>query len=174
MAARTLLLVLLAPYGAWLVLAYEVHFLDGVNLLFHEAGHLFFGILGRTLGVLGGTLGQLVFPVATGIHFLRQGLAFEACVSLLWLGENLMYTAVYVADARARVLPLVGGDIHDWHWLLRRWGGLRQCEALGTAAHVLGSAIVIAALILAWRALPREARRALGSSRHVPQPKSAG
>ena len=39
--------------------------LDHANLAFHEAGHLFFGVLGDTLGLYGGTLGQLVFPVVS-------------------------------------------------------------------------------------------------------------
>ena len=48
----------------WLVFDYEYHFLDGVNLAFHEAGHLFFAFFGQTLQFLGGTLGQLLFPLA--------------------------------------------------------------------------------------------------------------
>ncbi len=34
-----------------------VFLLDGANLLFHEAGHPVFGILGPTMGLYGGTLG---------------------------------------------------------------------------------------------------------------------
>ena len=55
-------------------------------------------------------------------------------------------------------LPLVGGGIHDWNWLLSRWGILDQAEGLGTFFHVVASLIAIAALILAARELRREAR----------------
>jgi len=151
--ARLLLFVALVPYAAWLVFAYEYHFLDGVNLLFHEAGHVFFGIFGRTLHFLGGTLGQLVFPVATAVHFARRERWFDASVCVLWLGESLMYAGVYVADANRRVLPLINDGIHDWHWLLTKFGLLRFAEALGTSLHVLASGIVIAALLLAAEAL---------------------
>jgi hypothetical protein len=167
MAGRLLLLTALVPYAVWLVFAYSWHFLDGANLLFHEAGHVFFGFLGRTLGMLGGTLGQFVFPIATGLHFLRQERPFEACVSLLWLGETLMYTAVYMADAKARALPLVGGEIHDWHWLLSRWGLLRHCEGLGSVTHALGSGIVLGALALAAGCLMREWRSRTPGARSI-------
>jgi hypothetical protein len=47
-------------------------FLDYANLAFHEAGHPIFGMLGSTLGLYGGTLGQLVFPVVALLAFWRQ------------------------------------------------------------------------------------------------------
>lgn len=153
MAGRVLLLVALVPYGFWLILAYEYHFLDGANLLFHEAGHVFFGFLGRHIGILGGTLGQFVFPIAAGLHFLRGARRFEASVCAFWAGENFMYTALYMADARAQVLPRVGGEIHDWNWLLRRWGLLEHCEALGSFTHVVGSVVVLVALAWGTRCL---------------------
>jgi hypothetical protein len=63
-----------------------------------------------------------------------------------------MYTAFYMADAVAMALPLVGGgEIHDWNWLLRKWGLLRHCRVLAGATHVLASAIVIGSLGVALR-----------------------
>jgi len=162
--ARSLLFLALVPYAVWLVFAYEYHFVDGANLLFHEAGHVFFGILGRTFHFLGGTLGQLVFPVATAVHFARQERWFDASICVLWLGESLMYAGVYVADANRRELPLINDGIHDWHWLLGRWGLLPWAEGLGTAIHLLASAIVIGALLLAARALQEERAGAAASA----------
>jgi len=72
MLAKRLLLVLLSAYVLWLAFAYEYHFIDGVNLLFHEAGHLFLGFFGRTVHFLGGTIGQLFFPVACAVHFIQS------------------------------------------------------------------------------------------------------
>jgi hypothetical protein len=156
--ARTLLAGLLALYGAWLVLDYQWHFVDGANLLFHEAGHVFFGLLGPTLGILGGTLGQLFFPIACCAHFLRRASVAEASVAVVWLGENLMNVAIYVADARAQVLPRVGGDIHDWHWLLSRWGLLAHDAGVARAVHVLGAAVVIAGVAIAFAAAAAQRR----------------
>ena len=64
MFAKRLFLVPLLVYVGWLTSAYDYHFLDGINLLFHEAGHVFFGFMGQTVHFLGGTFGQLFFPIA--------------------------------------------------------------------------------------------------------------
>ncbi len=98
--------------------------LDHANLAFHEAGHVFFGIFGSALGLYGGTLGQLVFPVVVVVSFLRKGAFVSAAFGLLWLFQNFLNIARYAADARAQQLPLVGGGDHDWFNILSRWGAL--------------------------------------------------
>ena len=143
----------LAPYAAWLVFAYEYHFLDGVNLAFHEAGHLFLAFAGPTLHCLGGTLGQLFFPAALLLYFRAREERFESAVCALWLGESLMNVGLYLGDARAQALPLVGGDVHDWAWLLPRVGLLEHCESLARALHLAASAVVVTA----WLRLARVA-----------------
>jgi hypothetical protein len=155
MTVRALLLLVLVPYAAWLIFAYDYHFLDGANLLFHEAGHVVFGLFGQTIGMLGGTLGQLAFPVAAGIQFLASGRPFDACVCGVWLGENVLNVARYMADAQRMALPLVGGEIHDWNWLLSRIGLLSHCTGLAALTHVLGSVVIVASLSGAFIALRR-------------------
>jgi hypothetical protein len=156
--ARRILALALVPYVLWLVFAYEYHFLDGVNLLFHEAGHVFFGLFGPTLHFLGGTLAQLFFPLAAGLHFLTRRELFETAVCTVWLAESGMYAAEYIADAQAQVLPLVGGHTHDWGWLLSRWGLLARCETIGAGVHGLSSLLALAAVAsacgLAFRRAP--------------------
>ncbi len=144
--------VLLVPYVVWLVLAYDYHFIDGVNLAFHEAGHLFMTPFGRWMHFLGGTLGQLVFPVALVVYFLREDKPFEASVCGLWTAESLMYVAWYMADAQAMAIPRVGGGIHDWNWMLSRMGLLPYCKGMAAALHLLASVGAIGALVLAGRA----------------------
>jgi len=39
-------------------------------------------------------------------------------VALWWVAQNLWNISVYVKDARAEELPLVGGGEHDWNYLL--------------------------------------------------------
>lgn len=150
-----MLLVLLLLYVAWLVFAYRYHFIDGVNLLLHEAGHMIFGVLGRTMHFLGGTLGQLFFPAAFVYYFYRRGQRFESFVVGIWLCESLMYTAEYMGDAKAMRLPLVGGHIHDWNYLLAKWGMLNHAVDLGRTLHILASIGAIIMLIAAWQELKR-------------------
>jgi hypothetical protein len=173
------LAIALAPYAAWLVFAYEYHFLDGVNLAFHEAGHLFLRFGGETLHFLGGTIGQLFFPALLAARFAKRGESFEAAVCTLWVGESLMYAGVYLGDARAQALPLVGGHVHDWHWLLRHAGLLGHAESLARLVHVLASAVVIVAWLRCARAAfsggasAAPARRASAGSASGPSPREA-
>jgi hypothetical protein len=114
---------------------------NGADLVFHEAGHPIFGLLGwRFLMFLGGTLGQLAFPVAGAVTFARRRELVPLCVALVWLGVNLVDVGRYMADAEARALPLLTGEpgTHDW-WNLLGMLGIREAgPALGGALETLG------------------------------------
>lgn len=129
-------------------------FLDGINLLFHEAGHPVFGILGwETLTILGGTLMQILVPMLVGGHFWfkRQPLGVAMCGQ--WVGQNFLNISRYMADARAQVLPLVGGGEHDWGELLLQWHLLKQDQILAGRVAFLGWALMVGwALWLGFRA----------------------
>jgi hypothetical protein len=142
-----LILVALTSEPGWVPL------LDGVNLLFHEAGHPLFGILGwEPLTILGGTLMQLLVPLLVAGSFWLRREAPGTAVGGIWAFENLLNVARYVADARAQVLPLVGGGEHDWADLLGRWGLLAQDATLGQGLRVLGWLGMVACWgWLAWR-----------------------
>jgi len=168
LTARWVLLVLLFLYVTWLVFAYEYHFLDGVNLLLHEGGHLLLSGFGDTVHVLGGTLGQLLFPIAFVVYFTLRGQRFEAFVVGVWLAESVMNVARYLGDAKTQALPLVGGHIHDWNWLLTRWGRLDDAADLGREVHVLGSFLAVGFLGLAAVTL-LNARNTSGGATPVPQ-----
>ncbi len=148
---RLVIVGLMVPYVAWLVFGYRYHFIDGVNLLIHEAGHMLFTPFGQTWHFLGGTLLQIAIPVAFCAYFLRRGERFAGAIVALWVSESVMYTGRYMGDAVARQLPLVGGQIHDWNWLLAQAGILRHAEALGAAVHVFGACLAIAAVHFAWQ-----------------------
>ena len=111
-------------YVLFLLYAFRAHggflFIDSANLVVHEGGHLLFGWLGQTLGLWGGTILQWLVPLALAGYFFhqRQPAAFVFC--LFFFFENWLYTATYMADARAMALPLVTtGDPdnieHDWN-----------------------------------------------------------
>jgi len=147
MLAKRLFLIPVLAYVGWLAFAYEYHFIDGVNLLFHEAGHLFLSFFGETIHFLGGTIGQLFFPVACAFHFLQAGKFFETYLMGIWLAESLMNTARYLGDAEAQSLPLVGGHIHDWNWLLSHWGVLDSCESIASGLHFVAALFAVACLV---------------------------
>ncbi|MCI5165939.1 MAG: zinc ribbon domain-containing protein [Candidatus Electrothrix sp. GM3_4] len=132
-------------------------FLHLVNTPFHEAGHVFFRPFGSFLTSLGGTLGQLLMPLICTVVFLLQTRdTFAASVGLWWFGENFLDIAPYIGDARAGVLPLLGGNaghsspygFHDWEFLLTETGLLRYDQAIARLSHGIGSVIML--LAVAW------------------------
>jgi hypothetical protein len=148
---RRIIILVLAAYVAWLALGYRYHFLDGVNLLIHEAGHIVFSPLGQAMAVAGGTILQLTFPIAFAISFWRRRRPFEAAVCGVWASESLMYTARYLGDSQAQELPLVGGHLHDWNYLLGQVGLLDHAEDIGTGLHILASLAAIGFVWAAWK-----------------------
>src|SRR5574341_205203 len=101
-----------------------VPIVDDANLVFHEAGHPIFGLLGQTLGLYGGTLGQLAIPAGIAVAFWARREAVGFAVTGFWFFENFLNIARYMADERAQLLPLVGGGEHDWTDVFSRWGVL--------------------------------------------------
>ncbi|MGA2482849.1 MAG: hypothetical protein ABSF92_07015 [Candidatus Acidiferrales bacterium] len=129
--------------------------IDNVNLMIHEAGHLLFSWLGYTVMILGGTLGELLAPLLLAVYFWWQrhttGLAFCA----FWFFENFLYIGNYMADARARALPLIGSGEHDWEILFNQWGLLARDTTIGGATRAIGWLGMLAVVAwLAWRGRP--------------------
>jgi hypothetical protein len=105
------------------------------------------------LAALGGTLFQLLLPLAFVAYFWRRHDRHAAGVALWWVGQNCWNVARYVADARAQELPLVGGGEHDWAFLLATWDLLPRDQALARDLRFVGWMIVAAAVWIGWRAL---------------------
>ena len=160
--ARLAITVGLTIYGGIIMSDFEVfRLLDNVDLAIHETGHIIFTPFGEFMHFLGGTLLQLIFPLAFVLYFLRQGDRHAATVPLWWLGQNCWNIARYVADARAQELPLVGGGIHDWNFLLGRMGLLSQDVSIGNTIEKIGVGIFffsVAAGMATFSAIPKPAK----------------
>ena len=146
--ARLFITGALALYGIPCLLSPESgRLLDAVDLAIHETGHLVFAPFGEFLGFLGGTLFQLVLPMAFVAYFWRRSDRHAATVALWWVAQNCWNISVYVRDARAQALPLVGGGEHDWTYLLGRLGWLRYDQALALDVRLLGAAVYLYAIV---------------------------
>jgi len=128
-----------------------VPILDSFNLALHEAGHPLVGLFSERLMVYGGTLFQLGFPLAVAWHFRRREHAVGVAVAVVWLGENGLNVARYMADARAQALPLVGGGDHDWTEILSRWGWLAADARLAGLLRLVATLVIGAACVWLWR-----------------------
>lgn len=120
--------------------------LDGVDLAIHETGHIVFSPFGEIMTALGGTLFQLIIPATFVAYFWRRRDRYAAGFALWWVAQNLWNISVYVRDARAQELPLVGGGEHDWNYLLGEAGWLARDVALGEATHALGVLVYLIAI----------------------------
>lgn len=158
---RAALFLLLFIWGWYFILlemesnAIGNSFMHAVNLVFHEAGHVIFRLLGNFMMVLGGSLFQILVPLIVMGAFIRQQNNFAASVGLWWAGQSMMDIAPYINDARARQLPLLGGGdgrdrpwMHDWYNILGDLGMLNRDHAIAAFVDTLGELTVI--LALAW------------------------
>ncbi|MDH5638256.1 MAG: zinc ribbon domain-containing protein [Nitrospinota bacterium] len=157
---------LLLLIGTWKLLFLPIpqivntmNFMHLINLVFHEAGHVIFSVLGRFIQVLGGSLLQTLIPlVCLGGFLLAWRDPFAASVAWWWTGENLVDLAPYIYDARAGDMMLLGGmtgrenpDIHDWKNLLTWTGMLKYDHTLAWLVYHTGLAMMLSALL--WGAL---------------------
>lgn len=145
--SKAVLVSWLVFYGLFLLYAATARgpglFIDNVNLVVHEGGHLLFGWFGATLGLWGGTLLQLLVPLALACFFVFQRQPAGTTFAAFFFFENFLPIATYMADARAQELPLVtvgdpevGG--HDWFQIFSSLGLLEHDTAIGGVVRVLG------------------------------------
>jgi hypothetical protein len=162
---RPALVAWLIFYAGFLFYAFNAHggflFIDSANLVVHEGGHNLFGWFGPKLCLWGGTLLQWLVPFLLAAYFFteRQTAGFVFC--LFFFFENWLYTATYMADARAQALPLVTtGDPdfveHDFFRIFSDLGVLPYDTKIAAVVRTLGWCGMIACVV--WLALRVKAR----------------
>jgi hypothetical protein len=157
---RRVLIGVLTVYGAICLSTPGVFRLpDAINLAIHETGHLIFLPFGEFMHFLGGTLFQIAFPLLFVAHFARRGDRFAAFVCCWWVAQSLWNVSVYMADARAQMLPLVGGGEHDWEYLLGTLNLLEHDLLLSRTVSVAGILIFAWAMLQAWFEVERPTER---------------
>src|SRR5271156_5368007 len=144
-------------YLVFLIYAFRAHggflFIDSANLVVHEGGHNLFSWFGPTLCLWGGTLLQWLVPFLLAVYFFSQRETAGFVFCLFFFFENWLYTATYMADARARVLPLVTtGDPefaeHDFYRIFTNMGVLNYDTKIAAVVGLLGWCGMIA--IVGW------------------------
>jgi hypothetical protein len=116
------------------IVTYEVWwFMQNVNLIFHEAGHIFLMFFGRLPYLLGGTIFEIGVPLVVTIYFWCRAAYFSAGFAAWWLSTAFVSVSIYAADARTRALPLITGDpdTHDWFQILSDLNLLRYDTEIG-------------------------------------------
>jgi len=140
--------------------------LDFVNLAIHEAGHPLFGIFYRrdeigfayTLMILGGTLLELIVPLACAAYFFFRRETTGTAFCAFWFFENFLYIGTYMADARTASLPVVGSGDSDWAVLFTQWHLMLRDQQIGHVMHMIGWLGMLASVVwFAWHAFQRRA-----------------
>jgi len=135
-------------------------FMHGVNLMFHEFGHLFFRPFGNFMMILGGSLFQVLWPwVLLFAFLLKYRDTFAASLMLWWSGQSFVDLSPYIADAYYRGLPLVGGggeESHDWGNLLTMTGLLESYMSIARLSFFIGSVMMVIALLWAGMTLKQQ------------------
>lgn len=143
----------LATYRDW-------HFIDNVNLIFHEAGHtiLLQLIFGEFLHVLGGSLFQILIPFICATYFLLRQQSFSGSLLLMWMGQSIINVSLYAGDSVVQALPLLGGDNvgHDWFYLLSRTGMLIHTDTIANVLFLIGATLIVVSTVVSARFVFKE------------------
>ena len=124
-----------------------------INLVFHEAGHVVFAPFGSFMMSLGGSLLQVIVPLACAwAFFFQQDDRFGALVCVWWAGESLLDLSPYIDDARSLQLMLLGGPAaevegHDWEAILMSLGWLHLDHTIAMTVWACGCALMIGSLV---------------------------
>lgn len=144
--------VLASIYFLWI--AYDPmqgSFLDNVDLPIHETGHLIFRIFGEFMGIAGGSLFQVIFPLVFVCYFVWQRSFYSAAIVLFWVGQSILNVWVYASDAVVMQLVLTSGftgsegSFHDWNYLLDRFGLLGSTKTIAGIIRLAGTLTIITA-----------------------------
>ncbi|PIP31071.1 hypothetical protein COX25_01290 [bacterium (Candidatus Howlettbacteria) CG23_combo_of_CG06-09_8_20_14_all_37_9] len=136
---------LLKDPSAWI-------FLHNVDLVFHEAGHFILMFFGEAIHILGGTIIQLAVPITCAVAFYLRKDFYSVGIMLMWLGESVIYTSVYMGDAVKRVLPLLGGntDGHDFYNFFSMFGILDYTDSISLITKIIGYLIIFGGFVFAF------------------------
>lgn len=138
-------------------------FMHLINLPFHEFGHILFMPFGEFMMILGGSLFQVLLPLAlTCVFVFIQRDTFAGSITLWWCGQSFIDVSPYIADAEYRALPLVGGggeESHDWGNLLTMMDAMDNTHAIANCSFGIGAILIIVALVWGGRILKLQQKK---------------
>lgn len=126
-------------------------FLDLVDLPIHETGHLIFRLFGEFIGIAGGSLFQVIFPLVFVGSFWWRTQYFSAAIVMLWVGQSILNVWVYASDAVVMQLVLTSGftgaegSFHDWNYMLTSTGLLDSTKTVAKIIRFTGTVTIILA-----------------------------
>jgi hypothetical protein len=151
---KTVIATLFSVYFLWCAYAPEnAVFMHLVHTPIHEAGHIFFRLLGEFTGIAGGSLLQTIVPFVFFGYFAWHKKPYSASIVLFWAGSSILDVYVYAADAVVMQLPLLSGltgsegGFHDWNYLLTETGLINSTPLVAKIIRFAGTIVTIAAVV---------------------------
>ncbi len=149
---KLLLVLLISSYFIYYINSYtEWHFLDYVNLIFHESGHTIFFFFGDFFRILAGSWFQMLLPLIITLYFFWNQQFVSGSICLMWFGQNIINVSIYIKDAIVMQLPLLGGDsvIHDWNYILNKLGLLHLSPNIASIFYYCGIIFIMIGILSA-------------------------
>ena len=106
------------------------------------------------MGIAGGSLFQLIVPLAFVGYFAWQKSYYSAAIVLFWVGQSLLNVWVYASDAVVMQLVLTSGftgsegSFHDWNYMLTATGLIGSTRMVAGIIRFLGSSTILIASVL--------------------------
>jgi hypothetical protein len=154
--------ILFAGYFWYCILTpTDWHFIDGVNLIFHEAGHAICFFLPALITAAAGSGFQILIPTVCVFYFWNRREVVSASLLGLWVAQNVMSVSIYMRDAIEMQLPLLGGDssIHDWNFIFSTLGILTQSILIANCFAILSYSCLIGSTLWLTISFVKEAKR---------------
>lgn len=154
---KTIIAALFSIYFLWCAYAPENSvFMHLIHTPIHEAGHVFFRLLGEFMSVAGGSLFQVIVPLVFFGYFVRHKKPFSASIVLFWVGSSILDVYVYANDAVVMQLPLLSGvtgsegGFHDWNYLLTETGLLNSTPLIAKIIRFAGTLVILTSVVGAF------------------------
>jgi hypothetical protein len=137
-------------------------YLQNAFLIPHEAGHLLFSYSqNETLTIFGGTILEVTVPFLLLASFAWRGHTYGTAFCGYMFFTSFQGVGIYMADARARALPLVSPGVasdeiegHDWAYIFNWFGVIQRDVQIGNftrAIGYIGMVAMVAWLVYMWR-----------------------
>lgn len=137
--------IIASIYFFYCIYSSDWHFINAINLVLHEAGHTLVPtfIFGEIITALGGSILQILVPLAFALYFYKRKDTFSFSILMMWVAENIANVSRYAGDALKMNIPLLGGDgvIHDWNFILGEFNLLMKAEFIGNVLYTISLAV---------------------------------
>ena len=138
-----------------------VPLLGDINVAIHETGHYVFMPFGELMMYMGGSIFQVLVPLAFAGYFIGGKPAhrdrFAAAVCVWWAAINVLAVSVYAADARAGQLTLLSGATgeddpagHDFYMIFAHLGVLNSDTIYAGRLRALAGAMFAGSVLFAF------------------------